>query len=95
MRQKLQEGHYLIPLVTFLPDRSGKLVPIASKPSTSHWIVLTGFSYPWDGSGGDSIINWVRINNPFFNREEYYLWKDFRRSMEAAPGGYGLLEAWK
>lgn len=95
MKARLAQGHYLIPLVTLMPDASGMLVPIESADTTGHWVVLTGFSSPWDDTNENSFMNWVSINNPFYNRVEYYLWRDFRRSIRSASGGYGLLELWR
>ena len=48
----------------------GKLIP---QKGIDHWVVVTGLSESLvEGCSEDSPYNWIRINNPFNNRVEYY-----------------------
>lgn len=67
------------------------LIPEVGIP---HWVVLTGMSQQWDSWNEDSSLNWVRINNPYNNRSEYYPWKDFKVSLSIETG-YGFVELWQ
>jgi RHS repeat-associated protein len=89
-KQKLVQDHYLI-MLTALNSGTGYLVPSGG---SGHWVVLTGFSMQWDDSNVNSILNWVRVNNPFNNSVEYYLWKDFASSMISKGSGFLWLELW-
>lgn len=89
-KQKLELDHYLI-MLTALNSGTGYLVPSGG---SGHWVVLTGFSRQWDDTNVTSILNWVRVNNPFNNSVEYYRWKDFASSMISKGAGYIWLELW-
>jgi len=54
---------------------------------TDHWVVITGLSREWRPPE-DSILNWVRIFNPFTNGTEYYPWGTFEDAWEASIGNY-------
>jgi RHS repeat-associated protein len=63
----LQKGHYII-IGTLLNTANGRQDSTGAK----HWVVVTGI-----------VGNYVRINDPFDNREEWYLWSDFQASVMA------------
>jgi RHS repeat-associated protein len=95
MKQSMKAGRFLIPL-TSLSTSTGELV---KEGGVGHWVVVTGFSQPWypvtDSSGWPNFGNWVRVNNPFNNAEEYYPWTHFASSMLSLSGWYrGWVEVW-
>lgn len=48
------------------------------------WIVVTGMTKPWDFQNESiSPLNWIKINNPFGNRVEYYPWREFNLSVNS------------
>jgi hypothetical protein len=51
-----------------------------------------GISESWQPSDLDSYFNWVRIKNPFRNRDEYYTWSEFEASWASSRS---LVEIWK
>jgi len=95
LRQSMRAGRFLIPL-TSLSTTTGELV---REGGVGHWVVVTGFSQPWHpvaaGSWRANFGNWVRVNNPFNNAEEYYPWTHLSSSMLNLSGWYrGWVEAW-
>jgi hypothetical protein len=92
----LMANHYVIAGVEIEAGGGnwGRLV--TTETDTGHWIVLTAMSSDaqWDSSDERSPWNWVRINNPFANRVEYYPWWFFKAAfyiqdlpvMEIWPG---------
>ena len=91
--------HYLLLMSNLeVINGFGTLVPRAK---TGHWVLLTGLSQSCGNSGWQSdeysSWNWVRINNPYNNRVEYYPWKDFKESISISTGDavWQLLELWK
>jgi len=81
LRSMLRSNHYVIALINITVDVNGfsRVVPDVA---IGHWVVITGLSHPWDFNNDNSASNWVRINNPYNNRPEYYPWKDFRDSWQ-------------
>ena len=73
-----------------ISGEDGVLVPYDS--STGHWVVLTGMSSNWYDFDEGSEYHWVRINNPFNNRTEYYQWSDFKSSISSGEAAYHLVE---
>ena len=63
--------------------------------SGGHWVLITGLSEQWDCNDDDSAWNWVRINNPYNNRIEYYPWKDFKKTISKGKAAYQLVEFWQ
>jgi len=59
-----------------------------------HWVAITALSGPWSEQP-DSVLNWVRVNNPFNNQVEYYLWSEFNQSMIAASEEYNIREVFR
>ncbi|MCJ7511623.1 MAG: RHS repeat-associated core domain-containing protein [Anaerolineales bacterium] len=59
-----------------------------------HWVAITGLSSPW-ANQADSVLNWVRLNNPFNNQVEYYMWDEFDQSMSAASPEYNIREVYR
>jgi RHS repeat-associated protein len=106
--QMLQLGHYVIVLTTMKRDIPintdnpwGTLTNTHINNSVAHWVVLTGMSQQWDETNEASIMNWVRVNNPYSNQEQYYPWKFFKDSMTSwntlvADQGAGpmVMEIW-
>jgi hypothetical protein len=60
-----------------------------------HWVVVTGMSNSCHWDDDESPLNWVRVNNPYNNRVEYYPWKDFKISMKKGEAAYQLVELWQ
>lgn len=85
----LLTGHYVIAGVTIKGSGWGEVVTTGG---VGHWVVITGFSSMWDAGTENSKWNWVRINNPFANRVEYYPWQYFKSSMKNQ--GYIVGELW-
>jgi hypothetical protein len=77
MASQLRELRYTILLETCDPY-TRRVVPLSK--GDSHWIVLTGLSNEWNWTNLSDSHNWIRINNPFRNRIEYYYWKDIYAS---------------
>jgi len=95
LKEKLRMGHYVMALVKMQYDyghgdsRTG-WSEVISTGNTPHWVVITGFSAPWNNNDPSSSYNWIRINNPYNNRVEYYPWMHFYDSLVA----YSLVEIW-
>jgi RHS repeat-associated protein len=91
----LSQQHYMIPLVS-IKQYSGRSDPGTLLPRTGvvsgHWVLLTGISASWQPGDLDSYLNWVRIKNPFRNRDEYYTWSEFEGSWASSRS---LVEIWK
>jgi hypothetical protein len=85
----MQEGRFLIVLVRHHIIRQ-YWSELVTEGGGTHWVVLTGFSESWKEYADYSMYNWVRINNPFNNRREYYLWRDFIKSMANATSNENL-----
>jgi len=85
----LQAGHFVIVGVTIKGSGWGKVITTGG---AGHWVVVTGFSGQWHAGSEDSEWNWVRINNPFANRVEYYPWQYFKDSMHNQ--GFTVGELW-
>jgi hypothetical protein len=79
LRDKMIKGNYLIVLVYLRIDNEWGM--IVTDEATLHWVVITGFSKNWNAIDNNSGLNWIRINNPFNNRVEYYPIKDFKKSL--------------
>lgn len=92
LRARMQMNHDLI-LISQLEIENGYGTLVPYSTNISHWVVITGMSEQWDPINEDSVWNWVRINNPYNNRVEYYPWNDFKKSMNF--GGFEMLELWK
>jgi hypothetical protein len=96
-RETLEKNHYLVVLGQLDKDNGGILVPAprtsdgAVKISHGHWVVITGMSASWNHSDNLSRYNWVRIMNPYLDREEYYWWGEFSNSTTSLFA----LEIWK
>ena len=91
LRNKLASGHRLLALASL--RGSGEWRPLVTGTGILHWVLITGFSTNWDETNENSNRNYVRINNPYNNRKEVYMWKDFKASL--ANNGWGLVELWK
>ncbi|MBK9781708.1 MAG: hypothetical protein IPP55_16925 [Anaerolineales bacterium] len=91
LRQKLASGHRLLALATL--KESGEWRPLVTGTGILHWVLITGFSTNWNEIDENSNRNYVRINNPYNNRKEVYMWRDFKASI--ANNGWGLVELWK
>jgi RHS repeat-associated protein len=91
LREALRGGHYLMAAVriNIYQPANGAIAPAGA----AHWVLITGFSAQWQSSDEYSPWNWVRVNNPFGNRVEYYWWRDFKDS--ATVGGFFLIDLWK
>ena len=91
IKDRLNQNHYLIALVqSRIVDGYDQVVPFFE---TGHWVIITGLSGSWNSVNEESEWNWVRINNPFNNRVEYYPWKDFKKSFDLT--GYSMVELWQ
>lgn len=88
LRNTLSKNHFYIALVGIDTTEDGILIPDGG---TNHWVIITGFSSQWNNSNINSRWNWVRIMNPFYGREEYYWWNEFRNSVLPGHG----LEVWE
>jgi len=84
----LAAGHYVIAGVTI----GGSWGQVVSNGETGHWVVVTGLSRQWEAGSEDSAWNWVRVNNPFSSRVEYYPWQYFKDSMHEQS--FALGELW-
>jgi hypothetical protein len=62
---------------------AGTGILVHRSTGVGHWVVFTGMTLDWDWSNPESKENWIRVNNPFNNREEYYQWSDFRESVSS------------
>ena len=91
-QRMLSQNHYVIANVQINVDEQGWSRVTASQ-GIPHWVIVTGMSSPWDGANKESATNWVRINNPYNNRAEYYPWKDFKPSL--GYQGWSLVELWQ
>jgi len=89
LKTMLQAGHYVIAGVTIVGSGWGQVV---TTNGVGHWVVITGLSGEWNSMSEDSEWNWVRINNTFANRVEYYPWHYFKDSMKNQ--GYTIGELW-
>jgi hypothetical protein len=81
LKEGLQHGRYPVPLVEI--NSNGAL---ETDGDIDHWVVVTGIS---------SDDKWVRINNPFQNREEIYTWEYFQQAMEIDGSRYTHFEIWQ
>jgi RHS repeat-associated protein len=88
--EKLNMHHYLIALVQSKVTNGWNQVSPGG--GVNHYVVITGLSSNWQ-SYEKSPLNWVRVNNPYNNREEYYPWKDFKPAFKEL--GFGMVELWK
>lgn len=80
LKTMLRMGHYVLVLSNLdLSDIWGRIT-INTYNNVGHWFVLTGMSQQWE-TDEKSVFNWVRINNPFSNRTEYYPWWYIKKSM--------------
>ena len=78
-RSSIQYGHNFVVLTKL---SSGIGYPtLHNRSGIDHWVVLNAMSGEWDMNDEFSPWNWVKINNPFNNRFEYYPWKYFKESM--------------
>jgi len=105
----LQSNHYVLTLSTMYRDIPinttnpyGRLADSNSNgvETVGHWVVLKGMSTPWDNTNEDSVMNWVMINNPYSNQEQYYPWWYFKKSLYLFNGpntnsGPSALEIWR
>ena len=95
LRNRLQQQHYLI-ILGNLQDKGAYRTLVSQASKTPHWVLITGLSQQWVENDETSAWNWVRINNPYNNRVEYYPWKDFKLSISSGEAaGYPLLELWR
>ncbi len=93
LNNMMRQNHYPIVLVN-ISNQSSQWQPlITTDQGVQHWVLVTGFSQQWDYSNEYSAWNWVKINNPYNNRVEYYPWKDFKQSMSSGTG-WSLVEIW-
>lgn len=105
---KLQQGHYLMILTNLKPHgQRRELIPNSKYPgaiplddptskfSSGHWVLITGLSEQWDCDDDNSAWNWVRVNNPYNNRVEYYPWNDFKNTISTGKASYQLVEFWQ
>jgi hypothetical protein len=87
-KKMLEANHYLIVFTETTKLSSWATLQNHSPGETNHaehWVVLKGMSQNWVENDEHSIMNWVKINNPFGNREEYYPWWYFKGSMSVYP----------
>jgi hypothetical protein len=91
LKNMLSQQHYVIVLVQ--SEIINGYDRVITSEKVGHWVLITGFSQQWSNGDEESAWNWVRINNPYNNREEYYPWKDSKLSL--AIDGYSIVELWQ
>ncbi|MEW6718797.1 MAG: hypothetical protein AB1345_15020, partial [Chloroflexota bacterium] len=77
----LTEGKALVALVTIDGSRDGMLTPLAeSLRPIAHWVAITSV---FKTRAGDTFM---RVYNPYQNREELYSWPHFRQAWQMTAG---------
>ena len=89
LKTMLGKKHYAIALVQIKIE--GGYSRIIRDTGIGHWVLITGMSAQWEKNDNSS-YNWIRINNPYNNRKEYYPWTDFKTSWSHFAFGY--VELW-